>query len=399
MARLVRNIAPRRRRLPVLVGALAVLAAVPAVASVSSDPLPAPSFDGPVYAVAYRDSTVYVGGAFTAAVVDGHRVPRQRLAAFDARTGKLLPWAPDADATVRALAVAERTVFAAGDFGTVGGAARQRLAALDADSGAVTAFQHKISGQPATIATGHGRLYVGGHFSGVDGVTRANLAAFTLADGRLDTGWAAAADDAVAGIAVTSTRVYAGGGFHRINGTSILRLAALDPATGALDRGFRPNPPAVVLGVAAADAPAVAPSPAVPGAEAGGALIAVAMGGQGGRAAAYGTNGGNRWQRVFDGDVQAVTVLDGITYLGGHFDAACTTTRNGSHGICRDGAAKRVKLAAVSSGGKLTTWAPQANGIVGVRALAASALTGTVTAGGEFTTVGGIVQKRVAVFG
>ncbi|MGI5239938.1 hypothetical protein [Dactylosporangium sp. CA-139066] len=375
--------------MPVLAGVLAALCAVPAAAVVvSGTASPAPSFDGPVYAVAYRGSTVYVGGAFTAAVVGGHRVPRLRLAAFDAGTGNLLSWAPSADATVRALAVADDTVYAAGDFGTVGGAARQRLAALDAGSGTVTGFQHRIAGQPATLATGHGRLYLGGRFTAVDGAARANLAAFTLADGTLDTGWTPGTDDTVAGLAVTTTRVYAGGGFHRVNGTPALRLAALDPATGAAERGFRPNPPAVVLGVAATDGPDPAPS-----------FVAVAMGGQGGRAAAYTPSGALSWQRVFDGDVQAVTVLDGITYLGGHFDAACTTTRNKARGICTDGSAVRVKLAAVGPSGQLTDWAPQANGIVGVRALAAGPVTGTVTAGGEFTTIGGIVQKRVAVFG
>ncbi|MER7281170.1 hypothetical protein ABT369_42725 [Dactylosporangium sp. NPDC000244] len=388
--RLARNAVSRWRRVSILAGVLAVLCAVPAAAAmVSGTALPAPSFDGPVYAVAYRGTTVYVGGAFTAAVVDGHRVPRQRLAAFDARTGALLGWAPAADATVRALAVAGSTVYVAGEFGTVGGAARSRLAGLDAENGTVTAFQHRVAGQVATLASGHDRLYVGGNFSTVDGVKHANLAAFTLADGALDAGWAAGSDDAVTGIAVTSGRVYAGGGFHRVNGQSALRLAALDPATGKLDRGFRPNPPAIVLAVAASD-----------GTESGStALVAVAMGGQGGRAAAYTLAGAQRWQRVFDGDAQAVAVLDGITYVGGHFDSACTTTRNQARGVCSDRSVKRVKLAAISSSGQLTSWAPQANGIVGVRSLAARPLTGTVTAGGEFTTIGGIVQKRVAVFG
>ncbi|MFG2037965.1 hypothetical protein [Dactylosporangium sp. NPDC048998] len=49
--------------------------------------------------------------------------------------------------------------------------------------------------------------------------------------------------------------------------------------------------------------------------------------------------------------------------------------------------------------GALLDWAPQANGIVGVRSLAASEALHQVTAGGEFTTIGGASQKRLAVFG
>ncbi|GAA2388887.1 hypothetical protein [Dactylosporangium salmoneum] len=377
---------------------LGVLAGLPAAAAVSPAALPAPSFDGPVYAVAYRGSVVYVGGSFTAAVVAGHRLPRQRLAAFDARTGALLDWAPAADGTVRALAVDGATVYAAGDFATVAGQPRARLAALDAERGAASGFQHRVTGTVSALAVGHGRLYIGGRFTAVDGVTRANAAAFTLATGAPDTAWAAGTDDTVTAVAVTARRVYLGGGFHHVNGTGALRLAAVDPATGTLDRGFRPLPPAVVLGVAATDDTPPAGGASAPG-EAGRGTVMAAMGGRGGSAAAYDTAGNMRWQRVFDGDVQAVTVLDGITYLGGHFDKACTTSRNGAHGICTDGSATRIKLAAVDPAGRLLSWAPQANGIVGVRALAASPVTGTITAGGEFTIIGGIVQKRVAVFG
>ncbi|MFB9446989.1 PQQ-binding-like beta-propeller repeat protein [Dactylosporangium vinaceum] len=381
LARYVRNVRPRWRwRLPILAAALTVLAGVPAIAVVAPAALPAPSFDGPVYSVAYRGDVVFVGGQFAAAVVAGRRMPRQHLAAFDARTGRLLDWAPPADGTVQALAVAGGTVYAATDSGLTG---------LDAGTGAASGFKHRVAGRVTTLAAGADRLYAGGRFSAVDGVKRGNLAAFTLAGGALDPAWTAGADDAVNGLAVDGPRVYLGGRFHRVNGSSALRLAAVDASTGALDRGFRPNPPAEILGVA---------TEARPG-ERGGAAVAAAMGGQGGRAAGYSAAGAVRWQRVFDGDVQTVAILDGVTYLGGHFDAACTTTRNGAHGICTDGAAARVKLAAVDRSGRLLDWAPQANGIVGVRSLAAGAATGTVTAGGEFTTIGGIVQKRVAIFG
>jgi hypothetical protein len=373
-----------RGRALALAAAVALLLALSgaAIAVGSRAQATAPTFNGGVYAIAHRGPIVYVGGAFTSATAGGHSYPRQRLAAFDARTGALLSWAPAADATVRALVAAGDDIYAAGDFHKVDGHKRDSLAVLSQAGGTLGPFQHDLTGTAYALIAAHGRLYLGGSFTAVDGVPRRNLAAFSLLTGGLDTRWRPVADDTVHALTAGGSRIYLGGAFHTVSlvkGT--LRLAAVDGASGAVDPAFLPRAPAEVR--------ALAIDPAG---------IYAATAGVGGRAISYTPAGLVRWQRVFDGDAAAIATAGGVIYVGGHFDSACLTAKNGVHGACTDGSEPRLKLAAVTRTGALTPWAPQGNGVIGVRVLSVNATTGALAAGGDFTTIDGADRRRFALF-
>ncbi|HWS38740.1 MAG TPA: hypothetical protein VN408_39135 [Actinoplanes sp.] len=368
-------------RLFVLILLLLASTAAPARA-VTNTARTAPTFNGTVHAVAYLGTTVYVGGSFTRANWGGRNWPRERLAAFDSRTGALLKWSPTADGTVRALAATRGAVYVAGDFHRIAGKRRDSLARLHPTDNTLTPFRHFITGTPYTLAIGNGRLYLGGSFTTVNRHRQANLAAFNLATGTLDTRWQPAADGRVHNVAAVGGRVFLGGAFRAVNGDrSAARLAAVDGVSGALDRHFRPAVTAEVNDIAV-----------------NGTGVYAATGGQGGRAIAFGLDGRTRWQRVFDGDTTAIALVGGALYVGGHFDRVCLTTRNGPHGSCLDGSVPRVKLAAMTATGRLTAWNPQANGVIGVRVLATDPSSGALDAGGDFTTIGGQVRPRFARF-
>ena len=371
----------------VVLGTVAVAVAAvsgPAQAAPSETPDPVPGFNGTVLAVAYSGSTIYVGGDFTSAIVKGKSVARTRLAAVNADTGELLPWAPTADKRVKAIAVSGSSVYIGGEFTYVNGQKRDSLARLDATTGAVAGtFKHAIDGKPYALAAANGRLYLGGTITKVSGQLRTRLAAFDLATGTLDAKWKPVADDQVESLATGPGRVYVGGKFHKVNSTSGYdRLVALDPSSAAIVTGFKPKPAVVTFALSVtADG------------------VYTAHGGQGGTATAYTLTGAKRWSATFDGDAQAVTTLGDTVYVGGHFDNACRTARTGTQGVCVDGSDPRVKLAALDiADGRLRDWKANGNGIEGVLTMAVNPGLGAFAAGGAFTTINGVSQKRFAQF-
>ncbi|WP_412744874.1 hypothetical protein [Krasilnikovia sp. MM14-A1004] len=353
-----------------------------AIPLVSITPAPAVTFDGLVYTSAYVGTTIYVGGSFRNAIVNGRSVVRKRLAALDARTGELLPWAPVADGTVFGLTASGVSLYITGKFKTVGGQARPGLADINLKTGVVGKLKHTVSGGNVLTAGG-GRLFLGGAFSTVDGRAEKNLAAFRLTDGALDTTFRGEADGQVKALTVAGSRLYVGGGFKRLNGAAnTARLGALALADGQVDTGFRSNTPYPVGGLAVtAD------------------RVFAGQGGPGGRVAAYTPDGSFLWSSVTDGDVQAMTYLRGVVYAGGHWDVACPKPSATATSWCPTTLRSQPKLIALDAAtGVLQDWNPRSNGKWGVLTMDANALLGSIAVGGEFTAFAGRSTPHFAQF-
>jgi Domain of unknown function (DUF5122) beta-propeller len=145
--------------------------------------------DGTIYDIvpAPDGHTVYLAGSFDH--VDGQ--PRANLAAVDAQTGALMPWRPDPDNGVNAVAVdpSGSPVYVAGAFTHVGPGvdARSGLAALSPDTGAPTSWVagSGIKIDDLMVAPDGQHVYAIGDFTtlGANAASRLRLGQLTASTG------------------------------------------------------------------------------------------------------------------------------------------------------------------------------------------------------------------------
>jgi hypothetical protein len=358
-----------------------------AQAAVTNVPDHTASFNGDVRAVAYSNGVVYVAGAFTAAVQNGQSTPRNHVAAIDEATGNLLPWNPNANGTVWALAVTDSAVYIGGGFGSVGGQTHHNIASVaPGGSGTVSgSFAPNTNGSVRALAVSGSTVYAGGTFTVVNGQSKSFLAAVDSQTGALRTGFTAAPNNTVRALTSANGRVYVGGEFDAMNGLWRGRyLAAVDPTTGALASTWTSPVGYRIMNIAATSS-----------------NVYAAGDGSGGHLVATNLNGAVQWIVTSDGGYQAVTVLGSTIYAGGHFGNVCSSSRTGDHGACLDGQVKRQKMAAFDLGGNLLAWAPQANSSLGTFTMDSDPATGRVATGGQFTKFGfnTISQPHFAQFG
>jgi WD40 repeat protein len=265
-------------------------------------------------------------------------------------------------------------IYAGGSFTAVGGVARRRLVSLDAATGAANGrFSVGIDATVRAIAVQDNRVYIGGDFVSVKGQSRPRLALLDGTTGALDPNWAPAADDTVRALAFSpdGSRLYAGGDFATVSGRSSPNLVGLSVANAG----------------AASWQPLVNPNGRVYEIAASGASVYSAEAGPGGAAASYdAVTGARAWRRSGDGDVQAVAVLDGTVYLGGHF-------------LTFGGQGRRFFAAVDATTGALDVWNPSGAGSgSGVWSLAPDPSGRRLYAGGDFSRVSGVTHQYFAQF-
>ena len=379
-----------RRLLAAAFVVAAALVAARASAGATANPKFRPSWqtNGRVSAVVVDGDTIYVGGSFSAVRppgFDGSWEPRASLAAFDARTGAVLPWNPQADGDVLALAVRQSSgdtgslVYAGGAFSHVDGQSAHRLAVLDSVSGApLDGFSATTNLKVKALAVTTTRLYVGGSFTSVNGVERAHLAALDPLTGSLDPDFMAQANADVRTLLAAPRRLVVGGDFTALNGsTQQQHLAVLDPASGT-PLPWLKHPAYSIWDVTFS-----------------GRRLVAAEDGPGGFVLAFGASGRRLWARHADGGVQAVAQAGpGKVAVGGHFQHVCPVRRRAGT-VCHK--LSRQKLFSIDVvSGHITDWNPQLDSRLGVFALDSS--TSALAAGGDFSHVHQQLQRGFARF-
>ena len=140
------------------VGACGLAISSPAFAVVATTPTPTWQTNGRVNVIVVNKNRVYIGGQFTAvrppgAPAGSQEVTRNHVAAFNATTGAMLAWNPNASAAVSSLAGSGSTVYIGGSFSKLGSSTRSRIGAVNATTGAVlSAFKAKLDALKGAVA-------------------------------------------------------------------------------------------------------------------------------------------------------------------------------------------------------------------------------------------------------
>jgi Domain of unknown function (DUF5122) beta-propeller len=369
--------------------------------------------NGRVRAIDYDRGVVYIGGSFTTVRPPGttsRAVVRNHVAAFDAKTGKLLRWNPNANGAVRSLAVSRWTVFLGGNFTTVRGRRRAHVAAVN-KAGTLRRWNPSANGPVEEIVRDRsGNVYLAGAFTTVAGRRRLRVA--RVGPNGAVQAWKASVTAASGpcpncapivfslGLSARRSTLYIGGRFGRVNGKPRRSAAAVSTTNGST-RAWNPvignpNKPASgrVLDMTFSRSRAYLCgdffwADGVVSAN----LVSVDLV-AGNRIASFDAN--------TDGGSPACQLKDGRVYVGGHFTQVGPTDgwefRSGQKAtLTGEGTKTRVHIVAFDAQtGAIAAWNPGANSTLGVHALASG--TGRLGVGGDFTRIGRTDQQGFAQF-
>jgi hypothetical protein len=196
-------------------------------------------FDGPP-AIAVQGNTVYLGGAFR--YVDGQ--PRGCLAAVDLETGSLLDWnpLPPVGGEIHTLLVHGNRLFAEGAFSLAGETPSFRVAAFDTRSNGPPVWSSAANDFAYSLLLRGDQLYVGGWFNRLGGLPRKGLGALNAETGAI-ADWDPALDRGtlVFDLESVGNRVFATGSLYQRGAPHPVSLLGFDAVTGE-QTSFDPHP-------------------------------------------------------------------------------------------------------------------------------------------------------------
>ncbi|HEX3924223.1 MAG TPA: LamG domain-containing protein [Streptosporangiaceae bacterium] len=392
--------------------------------NVSSTALSSWETDGTVWALAYANGVVYVGGQFSNALPPGTpagtttgEVGRTYLAAFNSATGALITsWDPAITGSststdgVYALAVSPngQTLYVGGIFNHVNGSYRDNLAAFDISgtTPTLTAWAPSAYGKVDSIAfspSGSG-IYLGGAFNELG--TSPNLASRTYA-GAVDTSgnvlpWAPVLNDTVTSVAADpdGSQVLVGGYFGTINGVTEPGAGAVDPSTGTTTEPWGAN---IVPDTSSCNPPAVKDIIINSGIA---YLSSEGTGGgcfDGDYAVSLNLSQGDPllWQNDCLGATQALVIINGYLFKGSHAHD-CAYAPGGFPQVSNASGSGDVTwhlLAQSLTDGSLGHWTPDTSSPgsgLGPRVMATDGK--QLFLGGDFTTVNNQPREGFAIF-
>ena len=341
----------------------------PAQALVANQPAQSWETNGRVTAVLRVGGLVYISGRFTA--IDdrnGTSLQRNHAAAFIAKTGAPTMWNPNANFPVVSLAASANgdVIYAGGDFTQIGGESHSRIAALDAVTGeAVAGWKSSANKRVMTLAVSGSMLIMGGNFSGIGGSVRHNIGAVSLSDGSLRNWYPnGGANGEIRSMAIAGSHLVVVGTFTSVGGRGGAYIAGIDIASANPSSwNSHPNQFGVVVTSDGSN---------------------VYIGTKDNHVAKYNPSSGSvGWSSHGDGNIQGLAVMNGVTYVGGHFTEF-------------DGVRAAHIAAFDSSSGHRISWNVNVNSNLGIFSMDAAG--GVLCIGGDFTRVNGRVQQGFAMF-
>ncbi len=323
-------------------------------------------------------TAVVVAGALGLSTLTGQALPAPAQAAPVSPSYVPAPSWWGTNGRVSDLLVAGNRVYVAGGFDYVGPTTGHGVSVNAASGTMPSAAWPAVDGPvDASVPDGAGGWYLTGQFRTVGGYYRPGAAQVTSAG--MVTAWNPKPTGRVLAVTTTPTSVVLAGELTALGPAPVSRLGAVDRAAGA----------PLASWTASADGPVRALVRTADGVYAGGDFTSVNGAARAGLARLDESTGAvdPRFAGQVRGSVRSMAVSgDGASlYVGGEF----TTVSVGATSLTR------TRLAGFGTvGGTPLAWAPAADGVV--YALATDPVTGTVYAGGLFSTVAGAPRARLA---